>query len=320
MPLGDGHFAAHGNTDGLGKQLIGHPDVPAPVGQSAYCPDTKAVSGPIHLDLGPRILAQQRSHGYRVLSHRVPELLAVGAAGITGFGITVQKRGVGRIDTDLKRLKPVALQMTFECKGVFFRGLETIHPVESRRLALAQESKNDPVTLHAGVIRGTDVIEIGAALGLTRLFQTLAAHVEQPAVKRTTDTAVFEAAVTKVRTPVRTVSIDQAQTTLLVPEKNQSFSKHRNTGQRSIPGKLFSQRHRLPVAPQQPTSWRTRTGPGGELILFCGQHSRSSCARAFHLETLPQCSRSEPDSGRGASHAIRFLVTLFLPGAICGEM
>ena len=55
-----------------------------------------------------------------------------------------------------------------------------------------------------------DALAQPAALGLGRRLQALAAHVEQPAVERAAQAAVFQPAVGEIRAAMRAVAVEQS--------------------------------------------------------------------------------------------------------------
>jgi hypothetical protein len=111
-----------------------------------------------------------------------------------------------------------------------------------------------------------------AACGLGGRFDALAGRVVQPAVERTAQAAVFEAAVGEVRAAVRAMAFDEPVLVLIL-EKNQVLSEDPDRLHRALALHLVHQRNRLPVAAQQLP--RRGTGPDArhQLILLFADHS-----------------------------------------------
>ena len=90
-----------------------------------------------------------------------------------------------------------------------------------------------------------------AVVGLGRRLQAFAVHVEQPAMKRAAQAAVFEPAVGEVGAAMRAGAADQAVAALVVLEDDEVFAEQPDRLDRPVAGQLVDQRGRLPIAAQQ---------------------------------------------------------------------
>src|SRR5262249_49373707 len=104
---------------------------------------------------------------------------------------TMQERRVDRIDADLERLQPVALDHALECEGVAGRRDEAVEMRERRRLAGPEIGEQDAVLFHDRIRLLRDVGAEIAVVRFGRSFEALAVDIEQPAVKRATQAAVL---------------------------------------------------------------------------------------------------------------------------------
>src|SRR5664279_4819735 len=115
----------------------------------------------------------------------------------------MQERGVRRIDADFQRLQPVAAEMALEGEGVAVGRDETVQLGKRRRLAFAEIGPEDAALLDHGVAALLDALAELRALRLRRRFQALARRVEQPAMERAAQPAVFQPAERKVGAAMR---------------------------------------------------------------------------------------------------------------------
>ena len=185
----------------------------------------------------------------------------------------MQERGVRRIDADLERLQPVAIDHALEREGVAVGGDEAIEVRERRRLARPHIGEQDAALLHHRI--GL-LLDVGAEVGAVRLgrrLQALAFDVEQPAVERAAQAAVLQPPVGEIGAAMRAGALDQAVAALVVAEQHEAFAQQLDRLDRPVGArKLIDQRHRLPVAAHEPAGRRARTGAGDEVVLFLGEH------------------------------------------------
>ena len=95
----------------------------------------------------------------------------------------MQERGVHRVDADLERLQPVAVNHALERESVAIGGDETIEMRKRRRFTVTQIGEQDAALLDHRIGFLLDVGAEIAVVGLGRRLQALAVNVEQPAVK-----------------------------------------------------------------------------------------------------------------------------------------
>ena len=120
------------------------------------------------------------------------ELLAVGLARrVLVLVEAVQVGGVRRVDADLQRLQPVAVDQALEGEGVGAGREEAVEVGEGRRLAFAELGEDDAVLDHDRVAALADALAERAALGLGRRLQALAVDVEQPAMEQAAQAAIL---------------------------------------------------------------------------------------------------------------------------------
>ena len=148
MPLGDRHLGAHRDHESIGEDEVGHAHMRVLLVELAQREQAQAVVGRLDVELGPRELAQQPRHRDVGIGGGGAELLAVGAAGVLVLVEAVQVRGVRRIDADLERLQPVAVDQALEGEGVRARRQEAVEVGEGGRLAFAEIGEDDPVLHH----------------------------------------------------------------------------------------------------------------------------------------------------------------------------
>ena len=177
-----------------------------------------------------------------------------------------------RIDADLERLQPVAVDHALECECVAVGRDEAVEMRKCRRLARSEIGEQDAALLHHRIRFLLDVGAEIAVVGLGRRLKTLAVDVEQPAVKGATQAAILEPAISEIGAAMRTAAADQAVTALVVLEDHQVFAEQPHRLHRSVAGKLVDQRRGLPVAPHQAARRRAGAGPGDEIVLFRTQH------------------------------------------------
>ena len=198
----------------------------------------------------------------------VAEHLAVALVRILVLEEAVQERGVHRIDADFERLQPVAVDHALEGEGVRRRRDEAVEIRKCRRLAAAEIGPENAALLdhRIGLL-----LEVGAQIAVVRLgrrLQALAVDVEQPAVKRATQSAVLEPPVGEIGAAMRTMAADQPVAALVVLEGDQVLAEEPHRLDRPVAGQFIDQRRRLPVAPHQRAGGGAGSGAGDEIVLF----------------------------------------------------
>src|SRR5215472_6868510 len=166
--------------------------------------DAQAESGPLHFDARTLELAQQSRHRHIGIGRCGAELLAVTRRGVFVLKEAVQKRGVRRIDADLERLQPVALDHAFESEGVAVRRDKAVELGEGRRRAVTEIGKQDATALDYRIGARPDLTTEGAAGGLGRHFEALSASIEQAA-----QAGGLQPAISQVGAAVRAIALDQ---------------------------------------------------------------------------------------------------------------
>ena len=155
-----------------------------------------------------------------------------------------------RIQADLDRLQPVAIEMAFESKHVTVGGDETIQRRQRRRRALAEKAEHDAAAL---LYRIRSLSHAAADAALERLagsVEALPFGIEQPAMEQAAQAAILQTTEGEVGTPVRTVAIQQSQAPIRTSEQNQVVTEDANGFDRAGAFQLRGQRHGLPVAAQ----------------------------------------------------------------------
>ena len=202
----------------------------------------------------------------------VPEHLAVALVRILILEEAVQERGVHRIDADFERLQPVAIDHALEGEGVGRRRDEAVEIRKRRRLAGAEIGPQDAALLDHRIGFLLDVGAQIAVVGLGRRLQAFAVDVEQPAVKRAAQPAVFEPPVSEIGAAMRTMAADQPVAPLVVLEGDEVLAEKPHRLYRPVAGQLIDQRGRLPIAPHQRAGGGSGSGAGDEIVLFGAQH------------------------------------------------
>ena len=291
MPLGDGHFRAHGNDEGMREELIGHPHMGALVVDLAERDQPQAVFGVLDIDDRAIVFAQHLRHRHIRVRRCAAELLAIGRRGILVLEEAMKERGMRRIDADFERLQPVARHQPLERKGVRIRRDEAVDFRKCRRLALAEIRPEDAALLDDGIGPLLDVLAERRARRFGGRFETLAGDIEQPAMKGAAKSAVFQPTEREVGAAMRTVAVHQTVTALLVTEENEVLAEQLDRPNRARPLQFVHQRCRLPVHAHQLAGRGRRTDPGNEIVLLLTHHGLESPLRseALRLESVWTC-------------------------------
>ncbi|MCY1218326.1 hypothetical protein D9M72_302700 [compost metagenome] len=176
------------------------------------------------------------------------------------------------IDADLERLQPVALKQPLERERVLVRGNEAVEGRECRRLAFTDKGEQHAAALDDLVGVLADALAQLAASGFRWRFQARAVAIEQPAVERAAQAAVFQAPEAQVRAAVRAVAVEHAVLAVLVAKHDKVLAHQANRAHRALSLELIDQRHRLPVLPQQAATGGIRADARHKFVLFSGHH------------------------------------------------
>jgi len=117
---------------------------------------------------------------------------------------------MSRIDADFERLQPIARNVPLEYEGVRCGRDKTIKVGKCRWLARPHVGKDDAVAFTDRISLVPNFGVERAALRLGRSFETLSAHVEQPAVKRAAQPSVFGPPEGEIGAAMRTRAIDKS--------------------------------------------------------------------------------------------------------------
>src|SRR6476646_9056482 len=115
-----------------------------------------------------------------------------------------------RIDSHLERLQPVAINHALECERVTVGRDEAVEMRKRRRLDGAEIGEQDTVLLHHRIRFLLDVGAEIAVVGFGRRLEASAVDIEQPAVKRAPQPAIFETAIYEVGPAMRAAAADQS--------------------------------------------------------------------------------------------------------------
>ena len=185
-----------------------------------------------------------------------------------------------RIQADLDRLQPVAIEVAFESKHVTVGGDKTIQRGQRRRRALAEKAEHDAAALLYWMRSLSDAAADAALERLAGSVEALPFGIEQPAVEQAAQAAILQTTECKVGTPVRTVAVQQSQASIRTSEQNQVVTQDAHGLYRTNALQLGSQRHRLPIAAQQLPRRRARPDPGQQIVLLPSHHS---CLTTAHF-------------------------------------
>src|SRR5665213_2892385 len=194
----------------------------------------------------------------------------------------MQERGVRRIDADLERLQPVAVDVALEGEGVAIRRDETVELGKCRRLAFAEPGPQDAALFHHRISALDDVLAQPRILRLGRGFEALARDVEQPAVEGAAQAAVFQPPEGKVGAAMRAMPLDQAVAALLIAKQHEVLAEQFDRFYRTRALHLVDQRRRLPVHSHQLAARILRTRPGDEVVRFLAHHGGSPFVRLLN--------------------------------------
>ena len=192
-------------------------------------------------------------------------------------GVAVQPEQVRGIDRVLHRLQPVALQ-----KGVFLHPAFAMLPGEHvparqrRRRVGAEIGEQQAAELHDRIGGVPYFVLEGAAGGLRRLLEAMAAGVELPAVIGAADALVIDPPVGERGAPVGTVLAEEAIASLGIPKDHQVLAEDPDRPDRLLVGQFACRRHRLPVAAQQLSRGRSGAHTRQPLVFFTGHHGRAT--------------------------------------------
>ena len=145
-----------------------------------------------------------------------------------------------------------------------------------RRLTRSKIGEQNSAFLDHRIRFLSDVGAEIAVVGFGRRLEAFAVDIEQPAVKRAAQAAIFEAAIREVGAAMRTAAADQPVAATLVPEDNQIFPEQPHRLYGPIAGQFVDERRGLPIAPQQASRRSAGTGPGNEIVLLDTQHREPS--------------------------------------------
>ena len=190
----------------------------------------------------------------------------------------MQVRGVRRIDADLQRLQPVALDQALEGEGVRAGRQEAVEVGEGGRFAFAEIGEDDAVLHDDRIAALAHPLAEHAALGFGRRLQALAVDVEQPAVEQAAQAAIFEAAEGEVGAAVRAVAVEQPVPAALVAEQHEILAEHAHRLGRPLGGQFVGQGHGMPVMPHQGAALGARPDAGDQLVLLGAHHVPKSDA------------------------------------------
>ena len=101
MPLSDSHLVRHRNRDRCWKHLVGYADMGLVIFHVTQGDDAQTIVRLFYVNLRARIFSEELGHRDVTISDAVTKLLAITFGGVLVLEITMQKRGVGRVDSDL---------------------------------------------------------------------------------------------------------------------------------------------------------------------------------------------------------------------------
>ena len=185
--------------------------------------DAEAEVGRLDLDARARKLAHDLRHRHLGAERLIAEHLAVGLLRVLVVEEAMQERGMRRIDADLERLQPVAIDHALEREGVRVGRDEAIEMRKRRRLARPHVGEQDAALLHHRIGLLPDVGAEVRAVRLGRRLQALAGDVEQPAVEGAAQAAVLQPAIGEIGAAMRTGALDQAVAALVVAEQHEAL-------------------------------------------------------------------------------------------------
>ena len=235
----------------------------------------QAVVGALDVDRRPRVLAHHARHRDVGIGRVGAELLAVGFAGRVFVLVeAMQVGGVRRIDADLERLQPVAVDQPFEGEGMCRRCEEAVELGERRRLSFAEIRKDNAVLDHDRIGALADPLAEHRAFRLGGGLEARAVDIEQPAMEQAAQAAILEAAIGEIGAAMRAVAVEQTVPAALVAEQHEILAQHAHRLGRPFFGQLLGQRHRMPVMPHQGAALGARPDPRDQLVLLGRHHGK----------------------------------------------
>src|SRR5579885_1220867 len=241
------------------------------------------------------------------------ELLAVTLFRVLVLEEAVQVGGVRRIDPDLERLQPVALDMALEGENVRVGRDEAVEARKGGRRARAQIGPDNAAALDHRMAALPDAGPEDAVFGLCRRVEACAGHVEQPPVKSAAKPAILEPAERQIGAAMRAMPIEQTQPTRLVAKQHERLAEEPHRAQRPRPREFLGKRHWLPIAAHQHAGRCARPGHGHALVLIPrghGFHARpaQSLSQAG-LSTLPAAILAVSWRPRAMTHAMKRIMS-----------
>jgi len=95
-------------------------------------------------------------------------------------------------------------------------------------------------------------------------------------VEGAAQTAIFQPPECEVGTAMRAMTLDQAETSVLVAKQHQILAEQFDRSHRPRPLQLVHQRRRLPVHPHQFPARLFRPRSGDQVVLFLAHHGEVS--------------------------------------------
>ena len=181
-----------------------------------------------------------------------------------------------RIDADLERLKPVALDEPLEGERIGVGRDEAVDFREGGRLALTEISPQNPAALHHRIGPLADIPTQGGIGRLGWRFEAVSRDIEQPAMERATQAAVLQPPEGEVRAAMRAIPVQEAEPPLFVAEQYKILPQQPDCSDRPRIGELYRQSGGLPVVTHQFSARRLRPDPCDQVVLFLIHHGALS--------------------------------------------
>ena len=299
MPLRDRHLGAHRDHEGVGEDEVRDAHVGVLLVDLAQGEDAQSEVRALDVDPRSCVLAQHAGHRDIGVCRVGAELPAVGVAGgILVLVEAVQVRGVRRIDADLQRLQPVALDQALEREGMGRGREEQVELGKGRGLAVAQPAEHDAVLDDHRVALLANLPAKRAALGLGRRLEALAVDIEQPAVEQAAQAAILQPPEGEIGAAMGAIAIEQAVPATLVSEQHEVLAQEPYRLDGALVGQLVDQRHRVPVVPHQGAAPGTGADPRDQLVLLATHHARRVAQTAGTVIRGQAARGFSPDDGK----------------------
>jgi hypothetical protein len=151
----------------------------------------------------------------------------------------MEERDVQKVDVSLVSLEVIAVAENFGGENMVFGSRKTFKAGEHRRLSGTHIGKDDAGPLLARIGWMTDRASVRVPAGFSRLIETAAAQIVEPAVIDAPEASVLHPPVAQVSAAMRAMEAQQAGPSRLVTKEDQFLAEQRDRQRRSSFGQFL---------------------------------------------------------------------------------